>query len=165
MGLSCFGVYEMLIKDTEYFKELKGDSRRGLVSLKVKIKSLATEAEHIRLEEEKAKNASKFKTRRGLSEHRRVTVRRAARATLIAYGFLKGKKFNDIEKVSYEQPNWSMVRAMVRKYGCEVWREGDDLARLRFRGDEIWKCFNEFYFDGYDKIYQNAKARERGEQE
>jgi hypothetical protein len=46
-------------------------------------------------------------------------VREEARATLVAYGFLNGLSYDEIEQSSYKEPKWDRVRAMVKKYGEE----------------------------------------------
>lgn len=85
------------------------------VYLKVKIKSLAAEAKIIRAEERKNKY---FRT--GLSSHRKTVVRSEARHTLLAYGFLKGKRYRDLEPTAKNKPDWDRVRRMVEKYGIKI---------------------------------------------
>jgi hypothetical protein len=82
--------------------------------LKIKIKSLAAESKIIRLEEKRAKRTS---IRDGLAEHRKGIVRIESRHTHLAYGFLRGKEYRDIEKTAHEAPNWDKVRSMIQKYG------------------------------------------------
>lgn len=82
------------------------------IYLKVKIKSLAEEARIIRKEETKTLEiARKYKKKQGFEEfsnkkyelysgliiHRKVVVSNESRAALIAYGFLKRKKYSQIE--------------------------------------------------------------------
>ena len=90
------------------------------VYLKVKIKSLAAEAKIIRTEERKNP-----KFRFGLAEHRRTVVRKEARHTLLAYGFLRGKQYQQIESKTHEKPDWARVEKMIEKYGTH-WEEGQD---------------------------------------
>ena len=82
--------------------------------LKVKIKSLADEAKIIRTEEKKTDDPEKYW---GLILHRTGTVRREARHTLLAYGFLRGKKYHQIENKCDYPPSWEKVEKMVQKYG------------------------------------------------
>ena len=84
------------------------------VYLKVKIKSLAAEAKIIRVEERKNKKA-----RQGLAEHRRTVVRNEARHSLLAYGFLRGKKYSQMEAKCHEYPDFERVERMVKKYGVQ----------------------------------------------
>jgi hypothetical protein len=83
------------------------------VYLKVKIKSLAAEARIIRKEEKKATG----RLREGLTEHRRGIVRSEARHSLLAYGFIRGKKRSDIEPSSEKEIDKAKVHAMIAKYG------------------------------------------------
>jgi|WetSurMetagenome_2_1015567.scaffolds.fasta_scaffold00090_67 hypothetical protein len=109
--------------------------------LKIKIKSLAYEAQAIRKEERATvrvrvedgiappRFAIRLKNPRGSSLgddlyfHRTLDVRKEQRATLIAYGFLRGVPYAALEQGGYqpdgdrEQPNWGRVREMAEKYG------------------------------------------------
>jgi hypothetical protein len=89
------------------------------VCLKVKLKSLAEEARIIRKEEKKNK-----RLRYLLSEHRRGTVRLEARHTHIAYGFIRGKTYEQIEPKCKTPVEWDRVRKMVTKYGVQ-WNHWD----------------------------------------
>ncbi len=83
------------------------------VHLKIKIKSLADEARSIRLEENKRKGLA----RRELQDHRKLVVRPEARATHLAYGYLRHMRYLRIEAKCYRPPNWAKVKRMVEKYG------------------------------------------------
>ena len=101
------------------------------VYLKVKLKSLMAEARIIRLEESRNKH---FRT--GLALHRRTVVREEARLTGLAYGFLRGRAYDQIEK-SEREPNWDRVKKMIDKYGvCEG---GMDARRVQMSAFEAWK--------------------------
>lgn len=82
--------------------------------LKVKLKSLAAEAKIIRKEEKK--NPRLFLE---LRQHRIGIVRTEARATLLAYAFLRGRLYKQVEAKCHQggNPDWTKVDAMVRKYG------------------------------------------------
>jgi hypothetical protein len=120
--------------------------------LKIKVTSLAAEAKIIRNEERKqlkqARNCLRqacgendryqiwsdrhYKIFFGLQQHRKLDVRQESRWSNIAYGFLKGRKYNQIEKVSHNRntnpPNWDRIWTLIKKYG-----EGDaDEMRTRF---------------------------------
>ena len=86
------------------------------VKLKIKIKSLAEEARIIRKEEIKAKFRKDNNLRESLYEHRTWSVRRAARNTQIAYGYIRGKSYRQIENKANSEPDWKSVYDMVRKY-------------------------------------------------
>ena len=86
--------------------------------LRVKLKSLAEEARIIKVEEQRANGCRKFELQNSLREHRIGIVRSEARATLLAYQFLRGIPYSVIEKPSKENPpNWHRVDKMVKKYG------------------------------------------------
>jgi hypothetical protein len=85
------------------------------VFLKVKIKSLASESKHIRKEEQQRKGTDPL--RRELHDHRVQIVRREARHTLLAYGYLRGMEYDRLEHTRRTEPDWEAVERMVRKYG------------------------------------------------
>lgn len=87
----------------------------SLKYLKVKIKSLAAEAQIIRAEENKLKywsgRLSNEKAQSeffGLRRHRVLDVRNEARAALLAYGFCKGRKRSEVEAKIYVN-NWGIL--------------------------------------------------------
>lgn len=91
--------------------------------LKVKIKSLAEEAKIIRLETKRAKRAS---IKDGLALHRKGIVRSEARHTHLAYGFMRGREYRQMEPKAHQEPNWEKVRKMVEKYGTHLdWSSED----------------------------------------
>ena len=83
------------------------------IYLKVKIKSLAEEARIIRKETHRAKNIS---IKNGLAEHRKGIVRFEARHTQLAYGFLRGLAYSQMESKTHTEPTWKRMRKMVEKY-------------------------------------------------
>src|SRR5436190_16454468 len=84
--------------------------------LKLKLKSLAAESRIIRAEERRP-NASRALLYPELRLHRTGTVRSEARHTLLAYGFLRGRSYRQIEAKAGSAPNWTRVEAMVKRYG------------------------------------------------
>lgn len=84
------------------------------VFLKIKIKNLAEEARMIRFQEKK-NNPGIYTWE--LRNHRIHDLRREQRATLLAYAFLRGKKYREIEPTAKTEPAWDRVRSMVQKYG------------------------------------------------
>ena len=90
--------------------------------LKVKIKALAAEARIIRREERRSSGW----LRDQLASHRMVTVRNEARASLLAYGFIRGKTLAQMEpKVKDRYIQEECIRnaeRMCRKYGPAAWR-------------------------------------------
>jgi len=108
----------------------------GRVFLKVKLKSLAAEARIIRQQELRSPGL-----RDRLREHRIFPVRREARNTLVAYGYLRGRDYLCIENAK-SPPDWAAVTAMVKKYGAPAGPgayETTEAHRKRMAGFENWK--------------------------
>lgn len=95
--------------------------------LRVKLKSLAEEARIIRREELRAHG----EIREELYRHRIDTVRAEARATHLAYGFIRGLTLEQMEPVRNvgvpadlaelrDKALFAKVDVMVRKYGPKV---------------------------------------------
>lgn len=115
------------------------EDQRGY--LKVKIKSLAEEARIIRKEEKRSKGDK----REGLYFHRIRVVRREARHSLLAYGFIRGRKYRQIEATCKTPPDWSEVQRMVLKYGVEGYRKGFWLrVNKKVAEEELLKRFEEW---------------------
>lgn len=83
------------------------------VYLKVKIKSLAAEAKIIKHEEQRSKGT----TRSSLASHRKNIVRRESRNSHLAYGYLRGRTYKQLEKTCHSSPDWDRVERMIKKYG------------------------------------------------
>jgi hypothetical protein len=96
--------------------------------LKVKIKSLAAEQGIIRLEKRKALQCKKVDVDlvNALQAHRVLAVRPEARASLLAYGLLRGQTRDQIEPRAKSEPNVKRVNDMIRKYGLP----GDQLKLI-----------------------------------
>ena len=90
------------------------------VMLKIKAASLAEEARIIRRMEKHRR-----RLREQLYRHRIDTVRAEARATQIAFTFLRGKPFNETNSIT--QPDWDAVRRMVAKYGVYEASEDEEM--------------------------------------
>jgi hypothetical protein len=84
--------------------------------LKVKIKTLGEEARIIRKEELRANDNS---LREELYLHRIYVVRKEARSTHIAYGLLRGRQYENIERShdEHNEPDWYRIGEMIKKYG------------------------------------------------
>jgi hypothetical protein len=85
--------------------------------LRVKIKSLAAESLIIKREMLRFRTTDPYRER--LHLHRVHDGRDEQRATLVAYGFLNGLYYWQIEESAYKEPKWDRVAAMVKKYGTE----------------------------------------------
>lgn len=80
--------------------------------LKIKLKSLAAEAKIIRKEERKGGYY-----REELYRHRIDVVRYEARHTHIAYGLIRGRTLDQIERADSRPFDHKRVEAMCLKYG------------------------------------------------
>jgi hypothetical protein len=110
------------------------------IFLKIKLKSLAAEARIIRAEEIKLRNRARQRRAKGktvdvslldtLHDHRVQAVRRESRLTHLAYGFLRGRSYNAMERkaTALKPSDWTRVKTMITKYGgteCDLgaWRK------------------------------------------
>ena len=96
--------------------------------LKMKVMSLAEEAKIISKEEKRwlrkaAANRAKQQDPKyaednflGLSVHRRRDIRKEARSAHIAYSFLCGRSYSEIERFAHTEPDWKRVKKLVTKY-------------------------------------------------
>ena len=106
---------------------LKESNGRMIEYLYIKREDLAQEAKTIRKYENHAKFAAQNgyeversrKLNAGLHQHRIFDVRKEQRSTLIAIGFLKGKKYRQIERLAYDQPDWDRIERLIMKYSEE----------------------------------------------
>ena len=81
--------------------------------LRVKVKSLAEEARIIRREEQRTRGT----LRDELHNHRVLVVRSEARHSCIAYGLIKGRSLEQLERPGSSEFNWDRVNKMLVKYG------------------------------------------------
>lgn len=102
-------------------RKIMATDRRRL--LKIKLKSLGAEAAIIRKEEMKAKFSKRpevIQLREEMHSHRVHELRAETRATLLAYSYLRGKKYRQIEPRSNLEQWEARVKkivSMVAKYG------------------------------------------------
>ena len=87
------------------------------IQLKVKIKSLAEESQIIRKEIKKSRDVGLTSSLQG---HRIIVVRKEARHSLLAYAFLRGKKYSEVENSAHEIPDFVKVGKLVENFG-ECW--------------------------------------------
>lgn len=117
------------------------------VYLKVKLVNLADEARTIRRLERARKKAARYAKEKnlpwynqactefwGLKEHRIGIVRREARDSHLAYGFLKGTPYERMEAKCYTQPNWDNAKAIAARF-CPP----DEKSGFDYR----WQCWRE----------------------
>jgi hypothetical protein len=132
------------------------------IHLKIKIKTLASEASFIRAEEHKLRarttyhrkqvkaateNSDEQKRHRraanwtlsdrmDLMDHRKGVVRSAARTNLLAYGFLRGRSYEQMERYSEEEPDWIAIEKVVKRFdGTKIdeFEQWEIQARTSFR--------------------------------
>ncbi len=127
------------------------------VYLKVKIKSLGEEARIIRKETKRTRCIS---IKEGLYRHRIDTVRPEARHTHLAYGFIRGRTFKQIENKSKVAPDWKRVRKMVEKYGVHLepyyWNSDESFSDYRKRSEEH-QIQQEQLMERFDAWVEQAK--------
>lgn len=112
-------------------KSEKTQFRDRRLYLKIKLKSLAAEARIIRHEERKGFLYAE------LRDHRIMVVRKEARHTLLAYGFLRGRTRAQIE-TSKKPVDWAKVESMVKKYGAVF---GGSFAECKAENDRVSSRF------------------------
>ncbi len=94
-----------------------------ILALKIKLKHLGEESRIIKHQEQKMRGKNWGAKAAYFREHRIHTVRFECRATHIAYGFLRGREYRQIENCPrymgeyLENKLWKRVEIMVSKYG------------------------------------------------
>lgn len=78
----------------------------------------------------------------GLREHRVQKLRREARINHLAYGFLRGVKYSDMEKGSYDFPKLKEIEATAKRFATDL---GDNSFKYMWDHwvDEAKKHFEE----------------------
>jgi len=120
-----------------------------LVHLKVKVKSLAAEAGIIRFEENKSRGFRKS----SLNEHRRGIVRYHARLNQLAYGFLRGRSYHQMEVKAATEPEWDEVRKLIKRFGVGI----DDVSINKWSFAEL-KEAQEKQMEYFDQWIIKAKT-------
>lgn len=105
--------------------------------LKMKLMSLAAEATIIRKESNKyLYYARRYErkhpgliatrsrdTRLGLDLHRKNVVRKESRCSNIAYAFLRGRSYSQVEAKCYTKPDWEKVEKLIERFSGKDPRE------------------------------------------
>ena len=103
------------------------------IELKIKVKSLTAEARIIRKEEGKVHGMCKW----GLQHHRVTVVRDAARRTLVAYQYVRGRDWESCASrdVRTRERDRSSIEKMIKKYGTqkqlEDWNHEQETENVR----------------------------------
>lgn len=103
------------------------------IELKIKVKSLAEEARIIRKEERKLSGLHRAR----LHDHRVTVVRDAARRSLVAYQFVRGRDWESCASrdVYTRRRDWPSIEKMIKKYGtAKHLEELKDEQRESIRG-------------------------------
>lgn len=120
--------------------------------LKIKICSLAEEAKIIKREEHRwwkltgkkeiyGKDPNEYLFTKslfkkdhplvfGLREHRIHVVRTECRSANIAYGYMRGRAYKQIEHKCYEQPNWERIATIIRDFSGSKYLSADQRKKL-----------------------------------
>lgn len=138
------------------------------LELKIKAKSLASEARIIRALELRLKRRQTKggKLRPGLRDpralmafgniehHRKHEVRFEARDTNVARGFLKGHDYIQVERFAWTQPTWAAVEAMVKKYA-----QGDSRIIAQRYAEWLQSAKDHFKGINYPKVEKDHAAK------
>jgi hypothetical protein len=110
--------------------------------LKIKLKELAAEGQANRLEQIRwGRKIAKLRAKHGqaartfnaesmvnaLSEHKRRVIRVEARHSHLAYGFLRGRRYIEMERLADKPPNWEKVLDEATRFGAFYFK-GDKRA-------------------------------------
>lgn len=90
-----------------------------LVELKIKIISLADEARTIRKEQNKIPKGRRQGQFQSLHHHRTMVVRPESRAAHLAYGYLRGVQYRQMEAKCWVKPDWDKVLRIAKKFAPE----------------------------------------------
>ena len=114
-----------------------------LSHLQVKVWNLAQEAHYIRSKEKKWKDRARAARAKAkdpkFSEdnfwsmrNHRMELRVESRCSQLAYGFLRGKAYADMEFLAYSSPDWSRIENIVNRFS-------QDDSRLVTQSFAEWK--------------------------
>lgn len=71
-----------------------------------------------------------------IHHHRMTCIRPEARDSLLAYGFLRGKSYAQIEAKRFTDPNWSNIKANIKRFNATQYGSHSSIDK-RF---EEWKA-------------------------
>lgn len=93
-------------------------------------RSPLNEAQRIRIQKKldraraQLNNPRAMKAHATLNYHRKEELRSHARSSFLAYGFIRGLEYKQIENLSYSEPDWMEVRRLIEKFseeGSQTW--------------------------------------------
>ncbi len=131
LGTLAFEARHIRLKERHYLtrgRNLKGrfdrsHNKEGFVPERTKKQSLARIWALDNPEEALSEEQKAYEAFWGLQHHRKNTVRKEARDTHIALGFLRGHKYDRMEAFAYTSPRWNNIERMVLKYSEDDPRE------------------------------------------
>lgn len=101
--------------------------------LRVKIKSLAAEARIIRNEEGRFPRGQRHHTTfQSLHSHRTGIVRREARHALLAYAFMRGRQYRQLEAKTHAEPDAGLICGIIKRFA------GDAMTRDQLQKLPLW---------------------------
>jgi hypothetical protein len=128
--------------------------KMSIQALKIKLKSLAAEAQIIRFEENKLKRGGfgpdedradkklwRFNTYTDIRHHRLLIVRKESRISFLAYAFMRGKRYDQVESKTLMSRNKVALEHTKSIAGtvCRFSNRGDIKAVEKL----IWDWMNE----------------------
>lgn len=127
-------------------------------NLKVEIKSLATKSRALVVEIRRAANDIHLQSR---LQMQRLQVRYELRHLHLAYGFLRGRSYVEMERETKSRPSFDKIEEYVKKYGaCRDWGLGypeysKDLKERKAKQSERfegWKTDAKGYLDSQEQL-------------
>ena len=91
----------------------------NLVKFKIKMKTFAAESRVIRQEELRRRGKNWASEGTPLYFHRIGPLRRTIRENHLAYGFLKGRTYRQLEQHPKTEPNWKNVLKHINNFSLE----------------------------------------------
>lgn len=82
--------------------------------LRIKLKSLVAEVRIIQREEKRMPTLLRME----MQAHRKTVIRNVSRHTHLALGFLRGRSYEQLERIHHSEPEWKKVEDMLFRYGA-----------------------------------------------
>ena len=107
-----------------YAKELRGAETKAIRAARASRHALLQEGSNLGPED----MARRYNIFHRLHLTRTVTARQEARAAQLAYGYLRGRRLDQIEQGAKNAPNWHRVFQLIK--GCSYGPSGEELIQL-----------------------------------
>lgn len=140
--------------------------------LKVKVFSLSSEMTYIRRQEEKWKSRAKRAREKGRDDAyafsnfwsqraHRLDLKREARSTHLAYGFLRGQSYDCMEQICYgplkgygsSEPDWKSIESMVERFSKDEANPQDTMQKFA-----EWLADAKVWYEGNPKRIRLLEA-------